>query len=230
MRPKLVLFDIDGTLIKDAGAAREAFAAALDHTYSFRDSLARYDFSGQTDPQIAHQVLGDAGLSRDEIDAALPSLWSNYLRGLSERATADRIEALPGSVELLEQLHGIPHVTLALLTGNIERGARIKLGPPDLNRFFEVGAFGSDSPRREELPPIAAGRVLEAYGRHFQGSDVVIVGDSVFDVRCGIPHGATTIAVSSGRTAASFLAAENPSFLFPSLRETEQLVAAISAE
>src|SRR5437016_621950 len=92
---RLVLFDIDGTLIADGGAARQAYAHALQAVYGYRTNLRRYDFSGRTDPQITHMVLGDAGLSTEEIDAAMPRLWEHYLAAL-ERSAPGRVRELPG--------------------------------------------------------------------------------------------------------------------------------------
>lgn len=223
---RLVLFDIDGTLIADGGAAREAYAHALEAVYGLRAELRRYDFSGRTDPQITHMVLGDAGLSTEEIDAAMPRLWEHYLAALA-RFAPGRVRELPGVRALLEMLAADERVVLGLLTGNIEPGARIKLGGAALNEFFPFGAFGSDSARREELPPIAVERASRLTGHHFRGRDVVIVGDSIYDVRCGVPHSATTIAIASGKTAAATLLAENPDHFFPSAEELEALLAAI---
>jgi phosphoglycolate phosphatase-like HAD superfamily hydrolase len=226
---RLVLFDIDGTLATDGGASRESFGAALDEVYDYEGDLARYDFSGRTDPQIAHMVLADAGLDASSIDERLPRFWESYLAGLTARATAARVRALPGIPALVARLAEIPEVTLALLTGNIEPGARLKLTPPDLNRYFPFGAFGSDSARREELPPIAIARALERRGRRFLPREVVIIGDSIYDVRCGVPHDATTIAVASGKTPIDRLRAENPHHLFEDAAETERMIEAVLA-
>jgi phosphoglycolate phosphatase-like HAD superfamily hydrolase len=223
---RLALFDIDGTLLTDGGAARAAYAAALEATYGYRDDLGRYDFSGRTDPQITHMVLGDAGLSPREIDAKIDALWLVYLEHLAGNAPG-RVRALPGVPALLDALAADARVTLALLTGNIEPGARLKLGGADLNRYFPFGAFGSDSARREELPPIAVARAAAATGIGFRARDVVIVGDSIYDVRCGVPHDATTIAIASGKTSAELLRAENPHHFFDSAEDAEGLLAAI---
>src|SRR5437588_1210472 len=123
---RLVLFDIDGTLISDGGAAREAYAFALDAVYGYRTDLRRYDFSGRTDPQITHMVLGDAGLSPAEIEAAMAQLWEHYLAA-PERCAPGRVRVLPGTGALLDALAADGRVMLGLLTGNIERGARVKL-------------------------------------------------------------------------------------------------------
>jgi phosphoglycolate phosphatase len=224
---RLVLFDIDGTILTDRGASRSAFAEALDAIYGYRGELARYDFSGRTDPQIAHMVLRDAGLSAEDIDARIAELWQRYLAGLARNATPERVHVMTGIPELLAELAQHADVVLALLTGNIEPGARLKLGAPDLNHYFEFGAFGSDSANRNDLPPIAVHRASERLGRAFHGSDVVIIGDSIYDVRCGVPYDATTIAVASGKTPAETLRAENPRHFFDNAADLDALMAAI---
>src|SRR5436305_4236879 len=176
--PRLALFDIDGTLLTDGGAARAAYAAALTATYGYAGDLRRYDFSGRTDPQSTHIVLRDAGLAAEEIDARMDALWAVYLEHLAANV-GGRVRTLPGIAALLDALAADARVTLALLTGNIEPGARLKLGGADLNRYFPFGAFGSDSARREELPPIAVARAAAATGIAFRARDVVIVGDSI---------------------------------------------------
>src|ERR1700758_1134659 len=100
---RLVLFDIDGTLITDGGAARAAYAAALEALYGYRGDLRRYDFSGRTDPQITHMVLHDFGLTEEEIDASMDALWSVYIDHLATHAPG-RVRALPGVVALLDAL------------------------------------------------------------------------------------------------------------------------------
>jgi phosphoglycolate phosphatase len=226
---RLVLFDIDGTLLTDCGASRDAFAAALRVVYGYEGDLGRYDFSGRTDPQITHMVLADAGYAADAVEAGFPQLWELYLQGLEANATPGRIVPLPGIPDLVDALAVHDEVVLALLTGNIEGGARLKLSGAGLNDYFPFGAFGSDSSDRTQLPPIAMRRAAEALGLTIEGSDVVIVGDSIYDVRCGAPYAATTIAVASGRTTADLLRAENPHHLFDSAEDLEGLVAAILA-
>ena len=216
MRQRLALFDIDGTLITDGGVSREAYAEALTLVYGYDGDLRRYDFSGRTDPQITHMVLGDAGFPAETIEERMSELWRHYLAGLARNAASGRVRMLDGIRQLLEALASIDEVTLGLVTGNIEQGARLKLGGVGLNSYFPFGAFGSDSQKREELPPIAVARASAANGHRFDGRDVVIIGDSIYDVRCGVPHGATTIAIASGRTSAELLRAENPDHLFMS--------------
>jgi phosphoglycolate phosphatase len=226
---RLALFDIDGTLITDGGAARSAYRAALARVYGYDGDLTRYDFSGRTDPQITSMVLCDFGLSDDDIQSRIDDLWELYVAGLAENATADRVCELPGIRELLDALTARDDILLGLLTGNIERGARIKLAPPDLNRYFSFGAFGSDSANRAALPPIAVERASRLDGHRFVGRDVVIIGDSIYDVRCGVPHDATTIAIASGKTSAERLRAENPHHFFDSAQELAAILNAVLA-
>jgi len=226
---RLVLFYIDGTLITDDGAAREAFADALAEVYGFRGDVGHYDFSGRTDPQIARMILHDDGWTESDVDTRLPALWDHYLGGVARNAPG-RVRALPGVRALLDAVRNDERMTVALLTGNIEPGARLKLGAIGLNEFFPFGAFGSDSPRREELPPIAVERAARISGHTFRGTEVVIIGDSIYDVRCGVPHGATTIAIASGKTPAQKLKAENPTYFFDSAEDVERIVAAITEE
>ncbi len=228
MPRRLVLFDIDGTLITDGGAARHSYGLALKETYGYEGDLTRYDFSGRTDPQITSMVLHDAGLTDAQITARAPQLWDAYLRELALHATPERVRVLPGIDELLDRLAATDHVVLGLLTGNIERGARLKLSPAGLNDYFPFGAFGSDSAKREELPPIAVERASMIDGHRFRGREVVIIGDSIYDVRCGAPHDATTIAIASGKTSAEKLRAENPHHFFHSAEELAGILDAIT--
>src|SRR3954452_14365677 len=223
---RLVLFDIDGTLVTDDGAAREAFAQGLADVYDFRGDVRRYDFSGRTDPQIARMILTDDGWSEPDVDSRLPLLWQHYLGGLARNAPG-RVRALPGVLALLDSVRDDDRFILGLLTGNIEPGARLKLGAVGMNELFPFGAFGSDSAAREELPPIAVARAAVASGHAFSGTDVVIIGDSIYDVRCGVPHGATTIAIASGKTPAEKLRAESPDHFFDSAEELGGILSAI---
>ncbi len=227
---RLVLFDIDGTILTDGGASRSAFADALERVYGYAGDLSRYDFSGRTDPQIAHMVLADAGIDRDEIERALPKLWELYLGGLERNVANGRVHVMAGIPELLAELHTHEEVVLALLTGNIEAGARLKLGGANLNDYFPFGAFGSDSANRNDLPPIAMHRASQHLGKEFRGADVVIIGDSIYDIRCGVPYEATTIAVASGKTPAEKLRAEKPTHFFEDVSDLASMLRAVLGE
>lgn len=224
---RLALFDIDGTLIRDRGAARDAFASALRTVFDCIPPLDQYDFSGRTDPEITHMVLENSGLTAAEIDSRIGELWPRYLSELQERITRTPVEVIEGVEHLLAELEKESGITTGLLTGNVEEGARTKLASGKLNRFFGFGAFGSDSARRADLPPIAMSRAVERTGHRFEASDVVIIGDSIHDVRCGKPHSATSIAVATGKTSADNLRAEEPDFLFEDFTDAPAVLSAI---
>ena len=150
-----------------------------------------------------------------------------YLEELERQLSPEAVVPKPGVSELLVRLAQEPRVTLALLTGNLERGARMKLDPPRYNRFFPFGAFGSDSADRYQLPTVAVERALAQTGRRFSGKAIVIVGDSVHDVACGRSIGVRSVAVATGPTKSERLAAENPDALLPSFADTERSLEAI---
>lgn len=227
MRRKLTLFDIDGTLLRGDGAARDAFTEAILEVYGLRLDVSRFDFSGRTDPGIAHMVLAGSGLDEAAVESGFPRLWIAYLERLRANTTASRFRIMPGITPLLDRLAALPNVTLGLLTGNIEPGARIKLASHDLNRYFPFGAFGSDSSRRDDLPPIAVERANAHGGHHFSTPDAVVIGDSIWDVRCARAHGAISIAVATGPTSAETLRAESADFFFETLEPIDDVVNAI---
>lgn len=210
---RLVLFDVDGTLLSAGRAARESIGAALAEVLGWEGSSDGNDFSGKTDPQILRELVMES-VGRARLEAALDSIFDRYVEELSRRLRPDAVVVKPGVPALLDRLAGDPRVTLGLLTGNIERGARLKLEPAGLNHYFPFGAFGDDSADRYHLPAIAVARARERTGRDFHGPSVVIVGDSVHDVACGRSLGARAIAVATGPTPAEKLQAERPHALF----------------
>jgi phosphoglycolate phosphatase-like HAD superfamily hydrolase len=223
---RLVLFDIDGTLLSAGRAARESVIAALESAFGWAGPGTTHDFSGKTDPQIVRELVADS-VPAERFEEALEGALEMYLSELARRLKPEAIVLKPGIPKLLERLAEDPRVTLGLLTGNLERGARMKLEPPGFNPYFPFGAFGSDSPDRYRLPPIAVERARRWSGRSFWGKQVVIVGDSVHDVACGRSIGVRSVAVATGPTPAERLAAERPDVLLPSFADVEAGVEAI---
>ncbi len=204
---KLVLFDIDGTLVDCGGQTRVPFAAALEAVYGTAGDLPGYDFSGKTDPRIVLDLMTGAGLGRERVLARLDAVRDHYLDALEVAFEPARVRRLPAVVERLEQLDARADVAVGLLTGNWERGARIKLAGAGLSRYFRFGAFGDDSIDRDQLPPVALARALAAVGRRFAPAETLIVGDSPLDVACARAHGIRCLAVATGWTSAERLAA-----------------------
>ena len=223
---KLVLFDIDGTLLSAGRAARESILSALQAVYGWSGSGEGHDFSGKTDPQIVRELIAEA-VSGERCEAELERALEAYLSELDRRLAPELVVPKPGIGELLKRLGAEPRVTLGLLTGNLERGARMKLAFPDFNRYFPFGAFGSDSPDRYRLPPIALERARSHCGRAFSGKSIVIVGDSIHDVACGRSLGVRAVAVATGITSPERLAAEKPDALMTDFTDTERALEAI---
>jgi phosphoglycolate phosphatase-like HAD superfamily hydrolase len=226
-RGLLVLFDIDGTILSAGRAARESVLAALSDVYGWKHANGNsHDFSGKTDPQIVRELV-EEDVGRPRCDELLELALERYLEEFSRRLTPEAVVAKPGAVELVGALARKPGVTLGLLTGNLERGARMKLQPLGLNPRFPFGAFGSDSADRYCLPAIAVERARAHCGREFAGKDVVVVGDSVHDVLCGRSLGVRSVAVATGPTTADRLAEQRPDALLPSFANVGAAMEAI---
>ncbi len=195
---RLLLFDIDGTLVS-GGPAKQAFHSALLEVFGTAGPIERWEFSGKTDPQIARELLTAAGLAPEVIDDGFPQLWGRYLSQMQSLLPESPLTPLPGVVELLGNLRATESVALGLLTGNLARGAALKLESAGLEPTFPVGAYGSDHEQRRELPRIAVERAAAALGVDFRATQVVVVGDTPRDVDCGKWYGARTIAVATGR-------------------------------
>ncbi|MGH7459209.1 MAG: HAD family hydrolase [Longimicrobiaceae bacterium] len=228
---RLVLFDIDGTLLDTGGAGGRALRTALALVYGTSGPENGYSFAGKTDPQIAFELLAAAGLNKSQVDQRLDELWPRYLERLEQELAQGETEACPGVATLLQRLEANGHrATLGLLTGNLREGAARKLGAAGIGwERFRVGAFGCDSPVRSELPALAVRRAFEETGRRFLHKEVVIVGDTPADIACGESLGVATVAVATGGYTRSELAQCRPDYLFDSLEHTEGVLAAILA-
>jgi len=221
---RLVLFDIDGTLVR-GGPAKGAFEQAMVETYGTTGNVAGVSFAGKTDPQIARELLVGAGFEPGEIAAGFETLWGRYLTHLEERLVALPMEILPGVPELLDALEPYRDVGVGLLTGNIEGGARLKLGSARLWGRFRLGSYGSDHEERDELPAVALRRAQEQWGRALAAGDAVVVGDTPRDVQCGRKGGTRTLAVATGTFAAPELEATGADRVVSDLSATADVVA-----
>lgn len=222
----LLLFDIDGTLLR-GGPAKGAFERAMVETYGTAGPIDAWDFSGKTDPQIARELLRAAGLDDPEIDRGFEALWSGYLAGLEAGLAARPMEILPGVPVLLEALDALEsegEVALGLVTGNLARGAELKLASAGLRSAWRIGGYGSDHETRNELPGIALERARATFGRRFRGPEVVVIGDTPRDVACGRAHGTRTVGVATGSFDAEALAASGADVVLEDFTETEQVL------
>jgi phosphoglycolate phosphatase len=193
---RFVLFDIDSTLIDAGGVGRRSMTRVFYEMFSIWDAFAGERMAGKTDIQIIKEGLARYGLPIG--DGILSSLLSRYVEILQREIPNAHGHIHPGVVELLDALRETDGYWLGLLTGNIERGARIKLDAFGLNGYFPIGAFGDDSEDRNSLLPIAVEKLKTKMGFDIGYSDCIVVGDTPLDVECSKPFGAISVAVATG--------------------------------
>ncbi len=226
---RLVLFDIDGTLLLSDGAGRRAIHRALIEVFG-TTGPEDYHFDGKTDPQIVRELMRLAGHGDTRIDADMQRLLERYVECLHEElASPDHHPyTLPGVPVLLDALEARSNVIVGLLTGNLEPGARAKIEAVGLDfGRFRVGAFGSDHELRPELPAIARERTRHQLGVDLRGDAIVVIGDTPADLTCGESLGASAIGVATGRYSVDELQRHAPVAVFRDLSDTDAVIGAI---
>src|SRR3954471_16670454 len=230
---RLILFDIDGTLLWTAGAGRRAIHRALLDEMGTAGPIDGYRFDGKTDPQIVRELLELAGHPEASSEARVTEVCRRYVELLTvelEKPT-QTTKIYPGIQALLAALEPYEadgRALVGLLTGNVKHGAALKLKSAGLDfDRFAVGAFGSDSHHRPNLPAVAAKRAQERTGRAFKGSDIVIVGDTPDDVNCCKPMGARSVGVATGFYDVAALQAAGATHVFADLGDTQAVLGAL---
>lgn len=225
---RLLLFDVDGTLLSARGAGRRAVKAALERIYGTGGAIDHYDLQGKTDQRIVFDVLEAAGFARERVRERLDDFFEAYARGLAaEIGEGQNVVTLPGVASLVRQLDETSGVLLGLLTGNIEEGARIKLGPTGLWPHFSIGAFGSDDVDRRRLPSLAARRAHALAGYPFRPDEVVVIGDTPLDIDCARAFGAVAVAVATGFHTRAELLGHEPDLVFDDFSDVDRAAAAL---
>jgi phosphoglycolate phosphatase-like HAD superfamily hydrolase len=228
---KLVLFDIDGTLLRTDGAGRRSMERALLTVFGTTGS-PDYRYDGKTDRQITREQMRAAGFTDATIDARMDDVFDVYIAQLTRELETNpaQAERLAGVPLLLETLRVHDGVTLGLLTGNIEPGAQRKLAAVDIAwDQFRANAFGSDHEERSALPAVAQQRANTLLGRNIDGSQLVIIGDTPADIQCGRSLGVRAIGVATGRFSTQDLAQHAPFAVLESLADTDAALDAILA-
>ncbi len=226
---RLILWDIDGTLLRADGAGRNAVRDALVEVFGTTGPIGGYSFAGRTDPEIVRHLMRGAGFADADIDERMPEVFRRYVAKLEREIVDAKVKPLPGVPELVDRMEAAGgEVVLGMLTGNVRDGARIKVEAAGLGfDRFRVGAFGSDHADRPELPAIAARRARELVGVEFSGKEIVIIGDTPLDVACGRHLGVRTVAVATGSHPVDELAACDPDHVFADLGDVDAAWAAI---
>jgi phosphoglycolate phosphatase-like HAD superfamily hydrolase len=226
---KLLLFDIDGTLMLSGGAGRRAIDRAFFEIHGVRDAFGNIVPDGNTDPAIFREIFANHGLEfRDDSPAfaELTARYASFMR--DEMVRSENARLMPGVMPLLELLGLRTDVGLGLLTGNFEATARIKLERFGLNGYFPFGAFGSDDGIRTNLVPIATRRAETHLDREIGlGPQVVVIGDTPQDVECALAHEATAIGVAASRYSVADLEAAGAHHVMPTLEDFSAFMEAI---
>jgi phosphoglycolate phosphatase-like HAD superfamily hydrolase len=216
MKPTVLLFDIDGTLLHGGGSGRRAVARVFGERFARREVFDSVRFHGMTDRAIVRGGLVRAGLPADE--AAIDAVCAAYLAALAEevpRATEFRV--MPGAAALLDALAGRPGVAVGLGTGNLREGARIKLEHARLYHHFAFGGFGCDAEDRAELIRIGAERGARHVGRDLTDCRVIVIGDTPRDAAAAQAIGAQSLTVETSGFGAADLLAAGATWAFPDL-------------
>jgi len=213
---KLFLFDIDGTILT-SGAGRRALAAGARAYFGPEADINGIEIAGRTDKLIAIQLLEKLG--RPVTEAAIAGFLDQYLHQLALHLPNYEREVLPGILPLLETLRMRPNVELGLLTGNLEKGAKLKLDHAGVWHFFGFGAFADDSHERDELGPHALRRANKRSDHEFDPDSVFVIGDTPHDVQCARAIDAKAVAVATGKYSREELAQCEPDFLFDDLSD-----------
>ena len=219
----LLLFDIDGTLLNTGGAGIAALSQGFAR--AFPEQAARMpelDLAGATDSGLVINIFRHAEIEHTEENDA--RFLDAYLIHLRENLPSFGGQLLPGITDLLEALSAHPGATLGLLTGNIERGARLKVDHFGIGHHFGFGSYGDDHHDRDELGPIAIQRASAATGKEFAGERVYVIGDTVKDIRCARAAGANAIAVATGGIPRAELEEHAPDHLFDDLADTAAIL------
>lgn len=223
MAIRLVLFDIDGTLLDCNGRTRAPLTEALEEVFGEAGPIASYDFAGRTDDGIVRDLL--AGLPPARVAAGIPRVRESFVAKLERTLDRGAMRLLPAVEETLTGLAAADGVTVGLLTGNWEAGARVKLSRFALNRFFGFGAFGDEQPERHTLPPLALARAAEWAGRRFRAEETIIVGDTERDVECAHAHGIAALGVATGSRSAAQLESAGADWVCHNLGSADTLLA-----
>ena len=224
----LLLFDIDGTILTSGGAGETALRAGFQEAFGPEENLTSIEISGRTDSGIARQILAKHGLAVTEQN--LRTFYESYLGHLERLLPLRSGRLLPGIQELLQALQQCPNVHLGLLTGNLERGARLKLQHYGISDVFKFGAYADDHHDRNELGAFALARARELHRIPFSGSQTFVIGDTPHDISCARACGAAALAVATGSFSIEALAAFGPGALFADLSDVPAVLHALGIQ
>lgn len=219
---KLILFDVDQTLVDALEHHEFAFRKAFKEVFNVDAELTEINFYGKTVPNIIRELAGLKGISSDAIESKLVKSIERVEHFFSESIKKGEIKVLPGVRKLLEELKESGHF-LGIVTGNPEGITQSILAKCKIRDYFDIFVYGSEGKDRKELVAIAVSRAERKFGMKFLGKNVAIVGDSIHDIESGKPFGALTIAVNTGHHSKEELMKQSPDYLFRDLTDPKIL-------
>jgi phosphoglycolate phosphatase len=215
---KLVLFDIDGTLLISKGLGREAKFHAILEVFGKETQARTFPFGGKTDWQLLNELLSEHGIAPEEIADKLNEYQEAFAQRMADLANNYTASVLPGAFDLVHAMRDREDTIVGLVTGNTEKTTPIKLRlagfDPD---WFVVGAFGNESDNRNDLPKLALSRAIEYSGKQIQPHDVYVIGDTLADLECARALGAVAVIVLTGFEDPEALRDGKPDYLLPNL-------------
>lgn len=215
---RLVLFDIDGTLIRTGGAGVKAFAKVFETEFGATDGFAQLKFAGRTDLSLVREFFNFHHIPATPENFG--RFFDRYVFWLDHMLREGRGEVCPGVRDFIRQLQDLPHPpVLGLLTGNIRLGAEIKLRHFHLWEAFETGAFADDHEDRDQIAAIACRRGGARMGCALAGEEVLVIGDTPLDIRCARAVGARVLAVATGGARLEELLRHQPDWAVPDLTQ-----------
>jgi phosphoglycolate phosphatase len=215
---RLVLFDIDGTLVHTGRAGVKAFARVFADEFGAVDGVERLKFAGRTDLSLVREFFAHHQIQ--PTPEKFDRFFDRYTFWLDHILAGSKTEECPGVRQFIRALKGLPHPPLlGLLTGNIRLGAEIKLRHFDLWREFETGAFADDHEDRDQIAAIALERGRRILGGHLRGYEVLVIGDTPLDIRCARAIGAKVLTVATGGAALDELKRHRPDWAVADLRQ-----------
>jgi phosphoglycolate phosphatase-like HAD superfamily hydrolase len=211
-------------LLRTHGAGKQAMVQAAIEVYGTAGDMDTVNFQGRTDPLILMQSLIPHGIMEETIFAHIEDFKRRYFAYLKNTMPHSEAILLPGIHELLQALTEYDNIIVGLLTGNFYQGALIKLQHFDIFKYFSMGVFADDTHIRNDMPKIALQRLYSLTGRTFSPEDLIIIGDTIYDIECGKTAGAVTVAVATGWTDAKTLLSHKPDYFFQDLSNTKSFL------
>jgi phosphoglycolate phosphatase-like HAD superfamily hydrolase len=222
---RLILFDIDCTLLWTGGAGRESTRRSMLEVFGRIGALDQHSFGGKTDWQTLYELLQPGGITHEQIAAAMPAYAAAMGRHLAAIIDEYPVRPCPGALPLVDELRQRPDVLIGLITGNVHTAARVKLRAAGFHpAWFPIGAFGDEAYERDDLAPLAYERASRRIGRRLPLEQVIVIGDTPMDVACARAIDAVAVAVGTGFGDRADLIAARPDHLFDEIGQVRDLL------